>query len=49
METLNSKIEPGVAMMDAEFFEGIKVAEKNHDISFVMKGNALKCKSDQTK
>ena len=49
METLNSKVEPGVAMMDAEFFEGIKVAEKKHDISFVMKGNALKCKSDQTK
>ena len=25
------------------------MAEKKHDISFVMKGNALKRKSDQTK
>ena len=39
----------GVAMMDAEFFEWVEVAEKKHDISFVMKGNAMKRKSDQTK
>ena len=38
----------GVAMMDAEFFEWGEVAEKKH-ISFVIKCNALKHKSVQTK
>ena len=52
IETLKGKVEQiskGVAMMDAEFFECIEVAEKKHDISFVIKGNTLKCKSDQGK
>ena len=52
IETLKGKVEQmskGVAMMDAEFFECVEVAEKKHDISFVIKGNALKRKSDQTK
>ena len=36
--------------MDAKFFECVEVAEKKkNDISFVIKGNALKRKSDQTK
>ena len=39
----------GLAMMDAEFFECVEVAEKEHDIGFLIKGNALKDKSDQTK
>ena len=52
IETLKGKVEQmskGVAVMDAQFFECVEVAEKKHDISFVIKGNALKCKSDQTK
>ena len=51
IETLKGKVEQmskGVAMMDAEFFECVEVAEKKHDISFVIKCNALKRKSDQT-
>ena len=36
-------------MMDAKLFEYVEVAEKKNDISFVIKGNALKRKSDQTK
>ena len=52
IETLKGKVEQmskGVAMMDTEVFECVKVAQKKHDISFVIKGNALKRKSDQTK
>ena len=52
IETPKGKVEQmstGVAMMDAEFFECVEVAEKKHGISFVIKGNALKRKSDQTK
>ena len=35
--------------MHAEFFECVEVTEKKHDNSFVIKGNALKRKRDQTK
>ena len=52
IETLKGKVEQmskGVAMKDAEFFECVEVAEKKYDISFVIKGNALKRRSDQTK
>ena len=52
IETLKGKVEQmseGVDMMDAEFFECVEVTEKKHDNSFVIKGNALKRKRDQTK
>ena len=52
IETLKGKVEQmskGVDMMDAEFFECVEVTEKKHDISFVIKVNALKRKRDQTK
>ena len=52
IETLKGKVEQmskGVDMMDPEFFECVEVTEKKHDISFVIKGNALKRKRDQTK
>ena len=52
IETLKGKVEQmlkGVAIMNAEFFECVEVAEKKNDISFVIKGNALISKSDQTK
>lgn len=52
IEKLKGKVEQiaeGDAIMDAEFFECVAVAEKKHDISFVIKGNVLKCKNNQTK
>ena len=35
--------------MEAEFIECIELAGKESDLSFVIKGNALKRKSDQAK
>ena len=52
IKTLKGKVEQiskGVDMVDAEFFECVGVAKGKHDISFVIKGNVLKCKNNQTK
>ena len=35
-------------MMESEFVDCITMAEKKNDMSYVIKGNALKCKSEKT-
>ena len=42
-------IEKPVKMMVDEFVECARLAEEKNDISFVIKGNRLKRKSDKTK
>ena len=34
-------------MMESEFVDCITMAEKKDDMSYVIKGNALKCKSEK--
>ena len=38
-----------VEMMEREFADCVKMAEEKKDISYAIKGNGLKRKSDQTK
>ena len=35
-------------MMESEFVDCITLAEKKNDMSYVIKGNARKCKSEKT-
>ena len=37
-----------INMMESEFVDCITMAEKKNDMSYVIKGNALKCKSEKT-
>ena len=52
IESLSSKcktLERTIKMLDSDFVECIKTAEKKNDMSLVKKGNALKRKSEETK
>ena len=49
IKTQINQMMKAVEMMKREFVDFVKMAEEKKDISYVIKGNGLKRKSDQTK
>ena len=49
IKTRINQMTKAVEMMEREFVDCVKMAEEKKDISYVIKGNGLKRKSDQTK
>ena len=49
LKTKVKQLENAIAMMDDEAFECMRLAEERSDLSYVIKGNGLKRKSEQSK
>ena len=49
LKTKVKQLENAVAMMDDEAFEYMCLAEEKSDLSYVIKWNGLKCKSEPSK
>ena len=49
LQLKQKQVEKTIIIMKAQFIECMKLAGKESDLSFVIKGNAFKRKSDQAK
>ena len=49
LKTKVKQLKNDIAMMDDEAFKCMHLAEEKSDLSYVIKGNGLKCKSEQNK
>ena len=49
MKTEVKQLENGIVMMDDKAFEYMRLAKEKSDLSYVIKGNGLKRKSEQSK